>query len=467
MVRISWFKSEAIRYSIYGIIFGLTFPILATIIDLFRLDLQFSWQSIQSVQNDYPIHYIIDTAPLFLGLFAMFGGRNLDKLKEKNKQILKTSKFKEDFLANMSHEIRTPMVGVIGMIDLLLKNTKLNDLQKEYTTIIHQSSLNLLEILNEVLDLSKIEAGKFNLSPSPINLKDIISQNINLFLATATAKKIKLSATYSNDLPENIIADGNRLTQIMSNLIGNAIKFTDTGKIHIHTSSSYQKNDELIIKIEVIDSGIGISKMDQEKLFNRFSQFHEASIIAGKGSGLGLSISKKLVNLMQGELNVTSELGKGSTFWFTFKTKKYNKVIIKNNPRFSNIKNHNYKLHILLVEDSDINILVSKQILKHLGCTIDIAKNGKQALQMFKEDTYDLILMDINLPELDGIQTSNLIRQNHIKIPPIIALTSNTRVNDVERYINQGLDDYIAKPFTIEILSSKLKNWFGNHQEEH
>ncbi|EZH72162.1 hypothetical protein ATO12_24835 [Aquimarina atlantica] len=468
MARISWFKSEAARYTFYGISFGFAFPILATSIDIARLDLEFSWQSITYVQRNFPIHYIIDTAPLFLGLFAMFGGRNLDKLKEKNQQILKASKFKQEFLANMSHEIRTPMVGVIGMIDLLFNTTELNDLQKEYVTTIHQSSHNLLEILNQILDLSKMEEGKFNLSPTPINFKKLIHQNVDLFLATATAKEINLIPKYSEELPENIMADGNRLTQVISNLIGNAIKFTNGGEIHIQVSAVSQKNDLLTIKVEVIDSGVGIGKKDQEALFSRFSQFNEASILSGQGSGLGLSICKKLVDLMQGKLGVKSELGKGSNFWFTFKTNIIDtSVSIQENKVPTRVKKYKYDLHVLLVEDSETNILVSKQILKYLGCTADVAKNGRQAVDIFKEDTYDLILMDINLPELDGVQTCDIIRKNYKKVPPVIALTSNALPGDAERFIAKGLDDYITKPFTTEILNIKLKNWFGDHYRNH
>ncbi len=467
MMHISWFKSEAAKYTLYGFIFGLVFPILATCIDIAKLGLDFSWESAIFVQKNYPIHYIIDTAPFFLSLFAMFGGKNLDKLKEKNQEILRASKFKQDFLANMSHEIRTPMVGVVGMIDLLFKNTQLNDLQKEYVNTIHQSSLNLLDILNQILDLSKMEAGKFELSPAHINFKELIHQNTDLFLATAKAKEINLAPKYAKELPENILADPHRLTQIISNLIGNAIKFTDKGIVTIHTSLVSKKNDGLIIKVEVIDSGIGISKEDQEGLFNRFSQFHEASILAGEGSGLGLTICKKLVNLMQGKLGVKSELGKGSNFWFTFKTKISNANITKEEKTVTGLKNQKYNLHVLLVEDSDTNILVSTQILKYLGCTVEIARDGKKALKMFKEDTYDLILMDINMPELDGVQTCNLIRKNHNKVPPIIALTSNALPGDAERFIAKGLDDYITKPFTTEILNIKLKNWFGDHDGYH
>ncbi len=463
----SWLKTETTKYTLYGVCFGFMFPILATCLDISKLGLEFSWESVFFVQKNYPIHYIIDTAPIFLGLFAMFGGKNLDKLKEKNAQILKASKFKQDFLANMSHEIRTPMVGVIGMIDLLFKNTELNDLQKEYVSTIHQSSHNLLDILNQILDLSKIEAGKFKLSEKPINLKELIQQNVDLFLATAKAKEITIIPEYSQDLHENIIADRNRLTQIISNLIGNAIKFTDQGNILVKASAKSQKNDDLVIKIEVVDSGLGISKEDQEALFNRFTQLHDDTVVMGEGSGLGLSISKKLVNLMKGELGVKSELGKGSNFWFTFKTKITTALPVKTNNTSAQSENPQYDLHILLVEDSETNILVSSQILKFLGCTVEVAKNGKKAIEMFGEDQFDLILMDINLPDIDGVQVCKEIRKSYTKVPPIIALTSNALPGDAERFIAKGLDDYITKPFTTEIMNIKLKNWFGDHYKYH
>jgi len=442
MSRKTWLKSEAAKYTLYG----------ATVIQ---------------VQKNNPIHYIINTAPLFLGLFAMFGGRTLDKLKKKNQQILKSSKFKQDFLANMSHEIRTPMVGVVGMIDLLFKNTKLDPLQKEYVSTIHQSSLNLLDILNKVLDISKIEAGKFTLSPKGINFKKLTHQNVGLFLANSRAKGIDLVCEYGDTLPEYIFADDNRLLQILSNLVGNAIKFTKDGKITVKSSLVSKKNEELTVKVEVIDTGIGISKKDQESLFKRFNQVHNNVVLGEEGSGLGLTISKKLADLMDGNLGVISEVGKGSNFWFTFKTKKSEVIIPSIEKTFDKSNDQKFDLHVLLVEDSDTNILVSKQILKYLGCTVDVAKTGRKAVETFEEDMYDLILMDINLPDLDGVATCKLIRQGYKKVPPIIAITSNALPGDAERFIAKGLDDYITKPFTTEILNIKLKNWFGDHNAHH
>ena len=263
--------------------------------------------------------------------------------------------------------------------------------------------------------------------------------------------------------------DNNRLTQIISNLIGNAIKFTNKGKITLKSSVVSNKNQELLIKIEVIDTGIGISKIDQKTLFNRFSQVHTDPYLHNNGSGLGLTISKKLVDLMGGELGVRSELGKGSNFWFTFITKISDSKIENNDIdiTFDTKNDQKFHLHVLLVEDSETNILVSKQILKYLGCTIEVARTGKKAIEIFKEDIYDLILMDINLPELNGVETCQLIRKKHKKVPPVIAITSNVLPGDTEHFIAQGLDDYIPKPFTTETLNIKLKNWFGDHSEYH
>ncbi|WP_378187272.1 ATP-binding protein [Aquimarina sp. W85] len=459
------FRNEMTKYTLYGFLFGLCFPLVALWFDITRQQLPLNLTSLVKVHRDNPIHFMVDTAPIFLGLFAMFIGINLDKLKAKNSQVIAASKIRQDFLANMSHEIRTPMVGVIGMIDLLFKNTELNPLQKEYVTIIHQSSLNLLDILNQILDLSKIEAGKFTLSPKPTNFNNLISQNINLFLATSKSKDLYLQTELSSEIPEILLIDANRFTQIMSNLIGNAIKFTKKGGVTVKASLVTTKKENHTIKIEVIDSGIGISQKDQKELFQQFSQFHNEAILAGEGSGLGLTICKKLVDLMNGSLGVQSTPDAGSRFWFTFKTKEVPKLHdpILEKPLITS----SYNIHVLLVEDSETSIIVSKQILKYLGCTVDIANDGSQAIAMFEEGKYHLILMDINLPEINGIETSKLIRKKSKNTPPIIALTSNALPGDSDRFIAQGLDDYITKPYTTEIMNIKLQNWFGDHDEYH
>lgn len=468
MQKRSWVTSEAFKYTLYGVLFGFLFPILAIKIDLAKTGLEFNWKNILSVQKSYPIHYIIDTAPFFLGLFALLAGINLDKIKEKNQKLIKASKFKHDFLANMSHEIRTPMVGVVGMIDLLLKNTELDQLQKEYVSTIHQSSINLLEILNQILDLSKIEAGKFALSPIVTNPKEVIHQNLDLFSATAKSKGLEFRTDHSKKIPDYVFVDPNRLTQILSNLIGNAIKFSNQGTITIKTSLLSEKEDLLTIKVEVMDQGIGISKEDQKGLFQQFNQIHSEAFIEGQGSGLGLTICKKLVELMKGKLEVESAVGKGSNFWFTFESLRADAPIESKQNSTSDTGNQKYDLHVLLVEDSETNILVSKQILKYLGCTIDVAKNGQEALNIFEVNKYGLILMDINMPEMGGLEACRVIKDKYNNVvPPIFALTSNALPGDANKFIAKGMDDYISKPFTTETINIKLKNWFGDHHEYH
>lgn len=461
-------RSETFKYALYGIFFGFLFPIVATVFDIYRYDLNPSWKAAFFIQKTYPIHFIIDTAPVFLGLFAGFGGFLMGRLKDNNQQILKTSKFRQDFLANMSHEIRTPMVGVIGMIDLLSKNTKLDTVQKEYVQTIHQSSQNLLNIINQILDLSKIESGKLTFIEKPTDFKRLVNQNIDLFTANCETKGISLISEFDENIPLIIEIDQNRFTQILSNLITNAIKFTKKGSITVRSSLLPNSDKKVaILKIEVIDTGIGISEKDQKKLFDRFNQIQNTNLVTEKGSGLGLAISRKLVDHMHGEMGVTSKLNEGSNFWFTFNARIPSAVKIHPEITFDYNKDKQYNLHVLLVEDSETNILVSQQILGFLGCSSVVARTGKEAIEIFKEQVYDLILMDINLPELDGVQTTRLLRERFDKVPPVIAITSNALPGDAEHFIAQGLDDYITKPFTTETVHIKLKNWFGDHNGYH
>ena len=232
----TWYKTEAAKYALYGAIFGLVFPIIAITIDLLRMNLSFSTESIAFVHKNFPIHFIIDTAPFFLGLFAFLGGLAMDKVKEQNELIVRNSKFKDDFLANMSHEIRTPMAGVIGIIDLLSKSNNINKTEKNYINIIQKSSNDLMKILNEILDLSKLEAGKLDINPAEVNFRELINHVHGLFLAVSKSKNLKLVMETAPDIPEYVIMDGHRINQILSNLIGNAVKFSDQGAITIKST---------------------------------------------------------------------------------------------------------------------------------------------------------------------------------------------------------------------------------------
>ncbi|NAS29628.1 response regulator [Flavobacteriaceae bacterium R38] len=462
-----WFKTEAAKYALYGIIFGFLFPIIAITIDLLRMDLSFSVNNIIYVHKNFPIHFIIDTAPFFLGLFAFLGGLAMDKVKEQNKLILLNAKFKDTFLANMSHEIRTPMAGVIGVIDLLSKSNNLNETERNHIEIIHQSSNDLLKIINEILDLSKLEAGKLDIHTTTINFRALINHVYGLFLATSKSKKINLITDISEEIPEYIKIDGNRINQILSNLVGNAIKFSDKGTIKIKSTLVEEQEDTIKVKIEVIDQGIGISQQEQECLF---SEFKQANCNKSKpGTGLGLHISKKLVHLMDGDIGVISEIDKGSTFWFTFNTVKSTINThkgVNNKKAVLSSTNENLKigLHVLLAEDNKMICEVIKHMLLRLGCSIEIANNGKIAIEKFKQQKFDLVLMDIQMPEMDGIETTTYIKNNFSDRPPIIGLSANALKGDAEKYISMGLDDYLTKPLTSITLKNKLQEWFKKEE---
>ncbi|MBL4887044.1 MAG: response regulator [Flavobacteriaceae bacterium] len=402
---------------------------------------------------------------IFFGLKYLFEDYQYNKSEaekvltlRKEKEIAERStEFKSQFLANMSHEIRTPMNGIIGMINILIEHTTLDSIQKEYVDIIHRSSQDLLAILNDILDLSKLESGKMELSKKEVDMHNIVQKVKQLFEAKAKQKGITIRVLHANDLPLSFNTDETRLTQIISNLVGNAVKFTNEGEIIIKTSLLEQSSQKLKFKIEVIDTGTGISKENQAKLFIQFQQLNQNIITGAKGTGLGLSISKKLVTLMGGEIGVESQIGIGSNFWFTFEAFP---VVQKEIKKETQINFNQYNLNILLVDDSDVNLTVLKLMLAKLGCTVEMAINGKKAVDMFKEGKYHLIFMDIQMPVMDGVTATKTIKSMYKNVPPIIGLSANAMEGDAEKYMAEGLDDYLYKPITTDILNQKLAKWF-------
>ncbi len=451
--------SKRVEYSILGILFGCMFPILAFIIEILRLDLTFTLASYKYIHKTIPVHYIIDTAPIFLGLFAFIGGRNLDKAKKSNEELKKASKYREIFFMNMSHEIRTPMQGIIGVIDVLSDDGELNKEQKVHVSTIKQSSNDLLAILNDILDLSKLEAEQMRIYTKPMNLKVMIHKISRLFYAIMQQKKIELDLKYDNNIPKIIEADQLRITQIMSNLIGNAVKFMEAGTITI-TVKLLSDDPDVRIQIEIQDEGIGMDPNEMSVIFDSFKQAKNTSELKTqiKGTGLGLSISQKLAKLMGGEIKVKSELGKGSVFWFDFIAKKVENETILDELI---VNKTYYDKNILLVDDSMINQKVIGLLLQKLGCKIEIANNGLEACKLVRENIYDMILMDINMPELSGIEATKRIKNEFEKTPIIIGLSANALLGDAERYIEDGMDDYLTKPITLKMLSKKFDKWFN------
>lgn len=421
----------------------------------------------------------LDSKRLFLVVFQDISQRKEveEAIQKAHDMAVEASVAKSEFLSNMSHEIRTPMNTIIGISDLL-SETPLNDDQKKYVQIFKESGEHLLSLINDILDISKIEAGHAELEHADFNLQQLMDKIKEMMLIKIEPQKLNLVFDTEPDIPRNLIGDAGRLKQVLLNLIGNAIKFTEKGEVLVKTKlkSLNMTKKEVELLFEIHDTGIGISAEKVGLLFHDFTQGDLSFTRKYGGSGLGLAISKKLIELMNGNIWVESEVGKGSTFYFTAKfltaapkqiekrpSDEKNATIPASKALKENSTQEGQAKRILLVDDSDDNRQLIELYLKKLPYTIDIAQNGEVAVDKFKTNKYDIVLMDIQMPVMDGYMATKIIRKwesDKQLIPtPIIALTAHAFKEDEQKSLDAGCTGHLSKPIHKTTLIEALDKY--------
>ncbi len=397
-------------------------------------------------------------------------GRDISETKKLEQQMIAATQAKSEFLANMSHEIRTPMNGVIGINELMLQDD-LSDKQKSRAQTIKNSANSMLSIINDILDFSKIEAGKLDIECHDFNFTDFMDDFLSSISTTVKDKGLSLNCNIDSAINGYYQGDEGRIRQILNNLVGNAVKFTEQGGVDIDCRLLRTSEECTMIRFDVSDTGVGIDDEKKKIIFERFTQADSSTTRMYGGTGLGLSICKELTVLMGGEIGFESQVNQGSNFWFTVRLDRNNNAE-KNMSENSNQEHgfEHFKGRVLVVDDNATNLLVARGILEFLGLEVETLVNGQEALDILQETHFDLIFMDCHMPVMDGYIATQNIRK--LKSPvnkrsiPIIAFTASAMKGDREKCLAAGMDDYLTKPMNVVTVQKKLKVWMADYQED-